>query len=58
MNGKGTLISPNGDKYEGEFKDHVLTGRGIFTAVSGYIYMGDFKNGQYNGNGKKSGQYK
>jgi hypothetical protein len=30
MEGKGTMIWPSGDKYEGMFKEDVLDGRGMY----------------------------
>ena len=34
-NGQGTLTSPDGDKYEGEFKDGVFHGKGTYTWSEG-----------------------
>lgn len=42
MNGRGTLQHPSGAKYEGEFKDNMYHGTGIYTFLDGSIYTGHF----------------
>lgn len=51
MNGQGTLVYANGDKYEGDFKQAVFEGQGTFTSRTGWSYKGDFKKGQADGKG-------
>jgi len=50
-NGQGTLILPDGDKYEGEFKDGERTGQGKFNWSDGDKYVGEFKDGKQDGQG-------
>jgi clan AA aspartic protease (TIGR02281 family) len=51
IDGYGTIIYPNGDKYVGEFKDSMRNGIGTYTFISGSVYNGNFLNGKFNGNG-------
>lgn len=39
MNGKGTYIFPNGNKYEGEWANDVKQGYGVLTYVNGERYV-------------------
>ena len=56
----------NGDKYEGEFKNNLIEGKGIFYCHNGDKYEGDFKNGiregkgifYYNSGSKYEGDFK
>ena len=41
----------NGDKYEGEFQNDNITGKGTLTCADGSIYTGDFMEGKKNGKG-------
>jgi len=44
--GQGTITSPDGDKYEGEFKDGVKHGKGTETFPDGSKYEGEYKDGE------------
>ena len=41
----------NKDKYEGEFKNDNITGKGTLACSDGSIYTGDFKEGKKHGQG-------
>jgi len=45
MNGQGTYTFPDGQKYEGEWKDDEYHGQGTFTWSDGDKYVGEFKGG-------------
>ena len=48
--GQGTMTSPYGDKYEGEWKDGMRSGQGTQTYPDGGKYEGSWKNGvRWNG---------
>ena len=49
--GKGKLIYPDGTYYEGNFKNDLFNGKGIFVNNNS-IYNGDFLNGKKHGKGK------
>ena len=49
--GKGKLIFTDGSYYEGNFKDDLFNGKGIFVRNDS-IYKGDFLNGRKHGKGK------
>ena len=57
-NGQGTYIYPNGEKYEGDWKNGKYHGHGTFTYPDGSKYVGKFRDDkrwhgkQYNKNGK------
>ena len=42
---------PNGNIYEGEYKNGKRHGKGIYTFADGEKHIGDFKNGSLNGRG-------
>ena len=42
--GKGILISPDGSKYEGYWKEDKAYGRGRLYHANGDIYEGEFKD--------------
>ena len=51
MNGIGTKIWENGDKYQGEwYMDH-MHGQGTYTALVGDIYNGEWNLNKKEGNG-------
>jgi hypothetical protein len=39
------MFSSDGDRYEGEFLDDMMHGKGIYYWTNGDRYMGDFKRG-------------
>ncbi len=51
VNGKGTFIWPNGDKYNGDWKNQKPHGLGTFKWVDGTKYIGDWKFGLQDGQG-------
>ena len=51
INGKGTFKWPNGDQYNGEWKNEKLHGLGTFKWVDGTKYIGDWKFGLQDGQG-------
>jgi hypothetical protein len=50
-NGRGIMMFPNGDRYDGEFKDGQRNGCGTFTFANGRSYMGQFQQDQLSGLG-------
>ena len=52
--GYGTLKSPDGFIYKGDFKNNKKEGQGKLTYPDGYIYNGGFKNNKKEGQGKLS----
>ena len=51
INGKGTFKWPNGDQYNGEWKNEKPHGLGTFKWVDGTKYIGDWEFGLQNGQG-------
>lgn len=52
INGSGTKEFANGDKYVGQFQNHLFHGQGNhWTATSEERYAGEFKKGQRDGFG-------
>ena len=51
VNGKGTYLYSNGEKYEGMFKNSKRHGRGILNFPDGNKYIGQFKNDKRHGHG-------
>lgn len=49
--GKGTMVYPSGNRYDGEYKDGDRNGCGIFDFSNGRRYIGQFKDDQFNGKG-------
>ena len=50
-NGKGKLVYPNGDTYEGDFVNGSLEGEGVFINVNYGVYQGQFSKNVRNGSG-------
>ena len=44
--GLGKFTFPDGDTYEGEFKDWDMNGQGTYTWSDGRKYVGEFKDGK------------
>ena len=51
VNGQGTLTSPDGFKYVGEWKYGKPHGQGTMTFPDGELYVGEFKEGEPHGQG-------
>ena len=51
INGQGTYLFVDGNKYVGEFKDGKQYGQGTFTFAHGDKYVGEFKDGKMHGQG-------
>ena len=51
LNGEGTYIYSNGDKYVGEYKEGKKNGQGTYYTADGGKYVGEFKNDASNGQG-------
>lgn len=49
--GKGTMVYPSGNRYDGEYKDGDRSGCGVFDFSNGRRYIGQFKADQFNGKG-------
>ena len=56
IHGQGTLTSPDGEKYVGEFKDGEFHGIGTYTFSDGRKYEGECKGGSP-WNGTESDKY-
>ena len=52
--GEGVINSPEGEYYEGEFKDGLFDGQGQYTKPNGYSYVGRWKNNKKNGFGTEN----
>jgi hypothetical protein len=51
QNGQGTLTSPDGKEYVGEFKNGKYNGQGTLTFPDKSKYVGEYKDGKYDGQG-------
>ena len=52
INGKGKVIYPNGDTYEGDFVNNIPDGFGTFTEINGNVYVGQMSKSEFQGKGK------
>ena len=50
-NGRVTMTFPNGDRYDGDFKEGKRKGCGTFQFTNGRIYTGQFKDDKFEGLG-------
>ena len=46
VNGYGTYVWDNGDKYVGEWKNNLFEGQGTYTFANGTAQKGIWKNGE------------
>ncbi|MDR2219093.1 MAG: hypothetical protein LBE24_00745 [Methylobacillus sp.] len=51
MNGKGTIVYGNGERYDGGFANDFWSGKGIYTMPDGRRYEGTFVDGNPQGEG-------
>ena len=51
LEGSGSLIVPNGERYAGGFKDGQYSGQGKVILPNGNKYKGEWKDGNFNGQG-------
>jgi len=54
-NGKGVFVHKDGRRYQGEFKNGVISGTGTLTLPNGVEYSGQFRNGRLYGVGRMTG---
>jgi hypothetical protein len=47
----GIFIFPNGDRYDGAFRNDLPDGQGVYSLSTGELYTGEFRDGAFNGNG-------
>jgi hypothetical protein len=57
VNGQGTYIFADGDKYVGEYRDNKQHGQGTYTWANGAKYVGEFKDNKKNGQGTYTWTY-
>jgi hypothetical protein len=50
--GRGTMVYPSGNMYEGQWRAGVMHGQGKFTSAIGNVYEGGFVADKYHGRGK------
>lgn len=51
IDGRGTMVYANGDRYDGEFRGGRRNGCGTFTFSNRRIYVGQFQDDQFHGRG-------
>lgn len=49
--GRGTMVYPSGNRYDGEYRDGDRNGCGTFKFSNGRQYIGQFKSDQFSGKG-------
>ena len=54
LEGLGSVTTPDGDKYVGEWKDGKKNGQGTYTWTNGQKYVGEWKDEKENGQGTMS----
>jgi len=52
--GRGRLIYPNGDIYEGDWAENNAEGMGVYSTNEGTEYVGELSAGKFNGFGELS----
>ena len=50
--GKGTMVFPSGNRYDGDFVGGQRSGCGTYTFTNGRRYIGQFKNDRFEGQGE------
>lgn len=53
MDGRGTYVFPNGDRYSGDWRDGKQHGFGLYVIESGDIYEGEWSYGLKQGRGRE-----
>ena len=51
VNGRGSMLYPNGNRYDGNYRDGQRNGCGTFTFANGRQYVGEFQNDLFSGRG-------
>jgi hypothetical protein len=51
MNGRGRIKHTNGDIYQGEWKNGMPHGQGVYVDTQGSVYKGQWANDLYDGQG-------
>lgn len=54
LNGRGTIVFANGNRYDGEFRDGLYHGQGTYSWANGDRYQGAWQNDRVNGTGTKT----
>jgi hypothetical protein len=54
LNGEAKKRFPNGDEYEGEWKEGKMHGKGVYRYMNGNRYEGEYSEGLFDGKGKTS----
>lgn len=51
VNGRGSMLYPNGNRYDGDYRNGLRNGCGTFTFNNGRRYVGEFHNDLFSGRG-------